>query len=124
MLFVIVIFTASEYTWKQKRIQFTGDTLFQTYLIQLLQKWIFQRKLEKKTGPVGPKQTKILCYQATMSQILCKAENQDKSGNVGKEIGKGEITSGCIKGGSADVQGGHYWSLDISLWMKPIACFL
>lgn len=56
-----------------------------------------------------------------MSQILCKAENQDKSGNVGKEIGKGEITSGCIKGGSADVQGGHYWTLDISLWMKPIA---
>lgn len=52
-------------------------------------------------------------------------KNLDKSGNVGKELGKGEIASGCIKRGSADMQGGYYWrsSLDISLWTKPIEYF-
>lgn len=31
MLLVIVIFTVSEYIWKQNRIQFTGDTLLIPY---------------------------------------------------------------------------------------------
>lgn len=37
----LAVYTASEYIWKEKIIQFNSAILFKTNLICLLRKWIF-----------------------------------------------------------------------------------